>query len=161
MELLHAGLSGLALGLLFHLLGLPGGGVVGAMLGAGLYQLQAPEPAPLPKGLDLLVQVLAGILIGLGFRKDLLRPDLLPLAALSALVFLGTALALGLPVSRLSRLTWLPLKTLLFALAPGGITGMGPLSQAEGGNPALVGVFHTVRVFLLLLLVPLLARLLP
>jgi membrane AbrB-like protein len=152
MELLHAGLSGLALGLLFHLLGLPGGGVVGAMLGAGLYQLLAPEPAPLPKGLDLLVQVLAGILIGLGFRKDLL-----PLAALSALVFLGTALALGLPVSRLSRLTGLPLKTLLFALAPGGITGMGPLSQAEGGNPALV----TVRVFLLFLLVPLLARLLP
>jgi multisubunit Na+/H+ antiporter MnhB subunit len=49
MELLHAGLSGLALGLLFHLLGLPGGGVVGAMLGAGLYQLLAPEPAPLPK----------------------------------------------------------------------------------------------------------------
>ena len=131
------------------------------MLGAGLYQLLAPEPAPLPKGLDLLVQVLAGILIGLDFRKDLLRPDLLPLAALSALVFLGTALALGLPVSRLSRLTGLPLMTLLFALAPGGITGMGPLSQAEGGNPALVGVFHTVRVFLLLLLVPLLARLLP
>jgi hypothetical protein len=111
MELLHAGLSGLA-----------------------------PEPAPLPKGLDLLVQVLAGILIGLGFRKDLLRPDLLPLAALSALVFLGTALALGLPVSLLSRLTGLPLKTLLFAL---------------------VGVFHTVRVFLLFLLVPFLARLLP
>ena len=161
MERLHAGLSGLALGLLFHLLGLPGGGVVGAMLGAGLYQLLAPKPAPLPKGLDLLVQVLAGILIGLGFRKDLLRPDLLPLAALSALVFLGTALALGLPLSRLSRLTGLPLKTLLFALAPGGITGMGPLSQAEGGNPALVGVFHTVRVFLLFLLVPLLARLVP
>jgi uncharacterized membrane protein AbrB (regulator of aidB expression) len=64
-------------------------------------------------------------------------------------------LALGLPLSRLSRLTGLPLKTLLFAL--GGITGMGPLSQAEGGNPALV----TVRVFLLFLLVPLLARLLP
>jgi hypothetical protein len=81
------------------------------LLHAGLSSL-APEPAPLPKGLDLLVQVLAGILIGLGFRKDLL-----PLATLSALVFLGTALALGLPVSRLSRLTGLPLKTLLFALA--------------------------------------------
>ena len=77
-------------------------------------------------------QILAGILIGLGFRKDPL-----PLAALSALVFLGTALALGLP---LSRLTGLPLKTLLFAL---------------------VGVFHTVRVSLLFLLVPLLARLVP
>jgi|GEM_PF-5872864 len=37
---------------------------------------------------------------------------------------------------------------------------MGPLSQAEGGSPALVGVFHTVRVLALFLLVPLLARLL-
>jgi len=126
MELLHAGLSSLALGLLFHLLGLPGGGVVGAMLGAGLYQLLAPEPAPLPKGLDLLVQVLAGILIGLGFRKDLL-----PLAALSALVFLGTALALGLPVSRLSRLTGLPLKTLLFA----GHRRHGAFELGRGGQP--------------------------
>jgi hypothetical protein len=34
---------------------------------------------------------------------------------------------------------------------------MGPLSQAEGGNPALVAV----RVFLLFLLVPLLARMVP
>ena len=131
MERLHAGLSGLALGLLFHLLGLPGGGVVGAMLGAGLYQLLAPEPAPLPKGLDLLVQVLAGILIGLGFRKDLLRPYLLPLAALSALVFLGTALVLGLPLSRLSRLTGLLLKTLLFA----GHRRHGAFEPGRGGQP--------------------------
>jgi len=93
-------------------------------LHAGLGGL-APEPAP-------PAQILAGILIGLGFRKDLL-----PLATLSARVFLGTALVLGLPVS---RLTGLPLKTLLFAL---------------------VGVFHTVRVSLLFLLVPLLARLVP
>ena len=87
MDLLRASLSGVFLGLLFHRLGLPGGAVVGAMLGTGLAQLLA-------------------------------------------------------------------------ALAPGGITGMGPLSQAEGGSPALVGVFHTVRVLALFLLVPLLARLL-
>ncbi len=143
MELLRAALSGLLLGLFFQRLGLPGGAVVGAMLGTGLHQLLLP-PAPTPRGLDLLVQLLAGVLVGLSFRRELLSPRLLPYAVLAALAFLLLAVALA----------------LLFALAPGGITGMGPLSQAEGGSAALVGVFHTLRVFLLFLLVPLLARLL-
>ncbi|AEG32782.1 membrane protein AbrB duplication [Thermus thermophilus SG0.5JP17-16] len=152
MDLLRASLSGVFLGLLFHRLGLPGGAVVGAMLGTGLAQLLA-SPAPTPRGLDLAVQLAAGVLVGLSFRKELLSPKLLPYALLAALAFLALALLLAKPLGQ-------PPKALLFALAPGGITGMGPLSQAEGGSPALVGVFHTVRVLALFLLVPLLARLL-
>jgi membrane AbrB-like protein len=144
MDLLWASLSGVLLGLLFHRLGLPGGAVVGAMLGTGLAT---------PKGLGLVVQPLAGILVGLSFRREPLSPKLLPYALLVALAFLALTLLLAKPLGR-------PPKALLFALAPGGITGMGPLSQSEGGNPALVGVFHTVRVVLLFLLVPFLARLL-
>lgn len=151
MDLLRASLSGVFLGLLFHRLGLPGGAVVGAMLGTGLAQVLTP-PAPIPKGLDLLVQLLAGVLVGLSFRRELLSPKLLPYALLAALAFLALTLLLAKPLGQ-------PPQALLFALAPGGITGMGPLSQAEGGNPALVGVFHTVRVLALFLLVPLLARL--
>lgn len=152
MDLLRASLSGVFLGLLFHRLGLPGGAVVGAMLGTGLAQLLT-SPAPTPRGLDLAVQLAAGVLVGLSFRKELLSPKLLPYALLAALAFLALALLLARPLDQ-------PPKALLFALAPGGITGMGPLSQAEGGSPALVGVFHTVRVLALFLLVPLLARLL-
>lgn len=156
MDLLRASLSGVFLGLLFHRLGLPGGAVVGAMLGTGLAQLLA-SPAPTPRGLDLAVQLAAGVLVGLSFRKELLSPRLLPYALLAALAFLALALLLAF---LLAKPLGQPPKALLFALAPGGITGMGPLSQAEGGSPALVGVFHTVRVLALFLLVPLLARLL-
>jgi len=53
MDLLRASLSGVFLGLLFHRLGLPGGAVVGAMLGTGLAQLLA---------LFLLVPLLARLL---------------------------------------------------------------------------------------------------
>ncbi|GGN02152.1 AbrB family transcriptional regulator [Thermus composti] len=155
MDLLRASLSGVFLGLLFHRLGLPGGAVVGAMLGTGLAQVLTP-PAPIPKGLDLLVQLLAGVLVGLSFRKELLSPKLLPYALLAALAFLALTLLLAF---LLAKPLGQPPQALLFALAPGGITGMGPLSQAEGGNPALVGVFHTVRVLALFLLVPLLSRL--
>jgi len=79
MDLLRASLSGVFLGLLFHRLGLPGGAVVGAMLGTGLAQLLA-SPAPTPRGLDLTVQLAAGVLVGLSFRKELLSPKLLPYA---------------------------------------------------------------------------------
>lgn len=103
------------------------------------------------------MQLAAGVLVGLSFRKELLSPKLLPYALLAALAFLALALLLAF---LLAKPLGQPPKALLFALAPGGITGMGPLSQAEGGSPALVGVFHTVRVLALFLLVPLLARLL-
>jgi len=61
VDFLRASLSGVFLGLLFYRLGLPGGAVVGAMLGTGLVQLLA-SPAPIPKGLDLAVQLAAGVL---------------------------------------------------------------------------------------------------
>ena len=73
MDLLRASLSGVFLGLLFHRLGLPGGAVVGAMLGTGLAQLLA-SPAPTPRGLDLTVQLAAGVLVGLSFPQ--LQPAL-------------------------------------------------------------------------------------
>lgn len=158
MELLRPLLLGLLLGLAFHRLGLPGGAVVGAMLGAGLSHALSPTPSPAPAGLDLLAQLLAGVVVGLAFRRDLLQGWLLPWAALAALGFLALALLLAFAYARLLGLS--P-HALFFALSPGGITGMGPLSRVEGGDAGLVGLFHTVRVFLVFLLVPLLARLLP
>ncbi|WP_279231742.1 AbrB family transcriptional regulator [Thermus thalpophilus] len=157
MELMRPLLLGLLVGMAFHRLGLPGGAVVGAMLGAGLYQALSLAPAPAPAGLDLVAQLLAGVAVGLSFRRELLQGWLLPWAALAALGFLALALALALVYARLLGVS--P-HTLFFALSPGGITGMGPLSRAEGGDAGLVGLFHMVRVFLLFLLVPLLARLL-
>ncbi|GLV49009.1 AbrB family transcriptional regulator [Thermus sp. LT1-2-5] len=157
MELLRPLLMGLLVGIAFHRLGLPGGAVVGAMLGAGLYQVLSSAPVPTPAGLDVTAQLLAGVAVGLSFRRELLQGWLLPWAVLAGLGFLALALALAFLYARLLGLS--P-HTLFFALSPGGITGMGPLNRAEGGDAGLVGLFHTVRVFLLFLLVPLLARLL-
>ena len=115
--------------------------------------------------MDLLRASLSGVFLGLLFHRlglpggavvgAMLGTGLAQL--LAALAFLALALLLAF---LLAKPLGQPPKALLFALAPGGITGMGPLSQAEGGSPALVGVFHTVRVLALFLLVPLLARLL-
>ena len=109
--------------------------------------------------MDLLRASLSGVFLGLLFHRLGLPGG----AVVGAMLGTGLAqlLALALLLAfLLAKPLGQPPKALLFALAPGGITGMGPLSQAEGGSPALVGVFHTVRVLALFLLVPLLARLL-
>lgn len=154
-----ASLCGIALGLVFWRLGLPGGPVVGAMIGTAAYQLFAPVKAITPNGMDLLVQLAAGILIGLSFNRELLHiaQQALPWAVGAALALIGLGAGLA---WILDRYTGIGLVTALFGLAPGGVTGMGVLAQAEGGKPALVGVFHTVRILLTYLLVPLLGRLL-
>ncbi|PZA07963.1 hypothetical protein EWH23_08585 [Meiothermus sp. PNK-Is4] len=156
---LAASLCGITFGLVFWRLNLPGGPVVGAMLGTAAYQLFAPAKATTPDGMDLLVQLAAGILIGLAFNRELLHiaRQALPWAVGAALALIGLGAGLA---WILDRYTGIGLVTALFGLAPGGITGMGVLAQAEGGRPALVGVFHTVRILLTYLLVPLLGRLL-
>lgn len=72
-SLLTAGFFGVALGLVFWWLGLPGGPVVGAMIGTGLYQLFASERAISPAGFDLAVQIAAGISIGLTLNREILQ----------------------------------------------------------------------------------------
>jgi membrane AbrB-like protein len=158
-QLLTASLCGIALGLLFRQLGIPGGPVVGAMLGTGLYQVLAPVRANSPLGLDIAVQIAAGITIGLSFNRELLQvaKAALPWAFGSALMFIVVAVAMALMVTRFAGVN---LATALFGLAPGGIASMGVMAQAEGGKPAIVGLFHTVRVILTFVLVPLLGRLL-
>lgn len=157
-SLFTAGLCGVALGLVFWRLGLPGGPVVGAMVGTGLYQVVAPARALSPAGFDLVVQLAAGMSIGLSFNRDLLQVAraALPWAFGAALVFLLVAVGLALLVQRLAPS--INLATAMFGLAPGGIGSMGVMAQAEGGKPAIVGLFHTVRVILTFLLVPILNR---
>lgn len=154
---LTAGFCGIALGLIFWRLGLPGGPVVGAMIGTGLYQLAAPVRASSPAGFDLVVQLAAGVSIGLSFNRELLQVAraALPWAFGSALVFLLVAVGMALVVQRFTAIN---LATAIFGLAPGGIASMGVMAQAEGGKPAIVGLFHTVRVILTFLLVPILNR---
>lgn len=155
--LLTASFFGTALGLLFWRFGVPGGPVVGAMLGTGVYQLVAASRATAPAGFDLVIQIAAGVLIGLSFNREILQATKasFPWALACAVAYIVVSVILALIVHRFSPIG---LTTSLFSLAPGGITGMGVLAQAEGGKPAIVGLFHTVRVILTFLLVPLLVR---
>jgi uncharacterized membrane protein AbrB (regulator of aidB expression) len=59
-----------------------------------------------------------------------------------------------------NRLGWVDFSTALFGFSPGGMSGMSLLAQAEGYNTATVSFIHTVRIFTLFLVVPLIGRIL-
>ncbi|AEB12658.1 AbrB family transcriptional regulator [Marinithermus hydrothermalis] len=157
-HLVYAALWGVAGGLLAMRLQFPGGAVVGAMLGSGLYNLLAPVRAVAPPALETGVQIAVGIVVGLSFNRELLAVAraLLPWALLGTLAFLGLGVLLAFAAARFGGIT---LVTGLFGFSPGGISGMAVLAGTEGANPAAVALFHFVRVVALFILVPLLARL--
>lgn len=135
-----ASLCGIALGLVFWRLGLPGGPVVGTMIGTAAYQLFAPVKAITPNGMDLLVQLAAGILIGLSFNRELLHiaQQALPWAVGAALALIGLGAGLA---WILDRYTSIGLVTALFGLAPGGVTGMGCWPKPRGVSQLWWGFF--------------------
>lgn len=149
-------LAGAIVGLILDRLDVPGGLILGSMLGAAavtvVRQIEAPS---LPGPVITIVYIVLGSSIGMTVTRDVLG-ELQTVAAgavLSAAVFIvfGIVVAYGLKA---------------VGLAPGGVvlaTSPGALSVmsaagAELGVGAQVAVFHTVRVVMVMLSLPLLLR---
>lgn len=137
---------------------IPGGAVVGSMLGSGIMALLLPEGVSLTPRLALGVQVLLGISLGMTFDRSFLSVGLqvLPLAVISTCVLLLVTFCMAFIASKLGLIDF---GTALFGFSPGGMTGMAILAKTEGFQPAIVAFLHVVRIFTLFLMVPLLVRL--
>lgn len=152
-------IDGVIGGLLAKKIGLPGGPVVGSMLASGVTAVCIPGSCQIPDGVSTAVQIMLGVSLGMSFDRSFLELGvrLLPLAVLSTLVLLVAALGMA----WLAQATGLiDFATALFGFSPGGMSGMSLLAQAEGYQAATVAFLHTVRIFTLFLVVPLLGRLL-
>ncbi|WP_456447178.1 AbrB family transcriptional regulator [Oceanithermus sp.] len=137
---------------------LPGGAVVGAMLATALFNFTQPVRAVMPVGLEVVVQIAVGVMIGLSADRALLPMlrTVLPLALMGALGFL----AFGFSLAALAvRMGWLDAATALFGFTPGGISVMSLVAAEEGGQAAVVATMHFVRVVTILLAAPLIVRL--
>ncbi len=145
-------------GLLAKRLGVPGGAVVGAMLGSGLAAVAVPGSFSMPEWCSSVVQIMLGISLGITFDRSFIElcGQILPLAIFSTLVLLAVSLGLALLAARLGLVDF---ATALFGFSPGGMSGMSLLAQAEGYRTSVVAFFHTVRIFTLFLVVPVLGRL--
>ncbi len=150
-------LTGVAGGLLAKKLGLPGGPIVGSMLGAGLAAVLFPGQFVIPSQVSTGVQIILGITLGMTFDRSsvALLGRLLPMAVVSTLVLLSCALLMAWLAARSGGIDF---ATALFGFSPGGMSGMGLLAQADGRQADIVALLHTVRVFTLFILVPLMSR---
>jgi membrane AbrB-like protein len=150
-------MAGLATGILFDRLGIPGSALLGGMIASALLHgtgvLEGQLPGPLPRA----AFVATGCVIGLRFRgASLFRMRAtvrggLESVALAIVITAGFALAahywLDLPYGQL----WL-------AYAPGGVEAMTIMAFALGFDPAFVGGHHVIRIIAINLVIPLWLR---
>jgi uncharacterized protein len=136
---------------------IPGGAVIGAMLGSGAVTLAFPGGVYLSPRVATGAQIILGILLGMTFDRTFLvmGPKVLPIAVGSTLILLLVSVCMAYLASRIGLVDF---GTALFGFSPGGMSGMAILAKTEGHNPPLVAFLHMVRVFTLFLVVPLLVR---
>ncbi len=145
-------------GILAQRLHVPGGAVVGSMLGAGAMAMIVPGGVDLSPKVATGLQIVLGISLGMTFDRSFLAigGKILPLAIGSTIILVLVALCMALLASRMGLVDF---GTALFGFSPGGMSGMAILAKTEGYNPPVVAFLHMVRIFTLFLAVPLMVRL--
>lgn len=151
-------IAGILGAMLSERLHIPGGAVVGAMVGSGAMTLAFPDGIYLAPKVATGAQIVLGIMLGMTFDRSFLTlgPKVLLLAIVSTLILLTVAVCMAYLASRLGLVDF---GTALFGFSPGGMTGMAILAKTEGHHPSLVALLHMVRIFTLFMAVPLLVRL--
>lgn len=150
-------LSASAVGYVFVRLHVPGGTIVGAMVGAaGCSLILGGTSITLPRPLVSGAYVVIGTIIGAGITRDALR-DLRAVAA-PAVLSAVAIIAAGLTIALLLRALGIAPDAVVLATSPGALSAMTALAAEQDGG-LVVPMFHTVRVVLVLLSMPLLLRL--
>jgi membrane AbrB-like protein len=144
--------------LLARLVALPAGALLGPMLvAAGLTLPGVPFATPLPSWIQNLAFAAIGLQVGLRFTPDSMRaagralvPGLIAIAGLLvACALLGLALA---PLADVSTLD------AYLATTPGGLYAVLATAVGSGANTTFVLAVQVLRLFVMLLAAPVLAR---
>jgi uncharacterized protein len=138
--------------------GVPAGGIVGALVGSAAFELITGRSVPLAR-FRIGVQVLAGVVIGLGVSSSLLGE--IGQLALAGAVIIPVQLIFWLIASwLLVKLSGYKLSTATLASTPGGISGVIPVAEETGADAVIVTFMHLVRLSTIVVVVPLIATML-
>jgi len=146
---------GLALGRLLHL---PSPALLGALLGAVvLALLPVFDDVAVPVWIQGIGYVLIGVQVGLKFTADSLKAigRMLPTALLVIAIIVATCAAFGVLLAELTGVSQLDA---YLATTPGGLYAVLATSADTGGNVTFVTAVQLIRLLLVLLAAPLLAR---
>lgn len=143
-ELLLTLSVGIAGGLLFFTLRVPGGALLGSLVAASLLHIQFVQLPPTPSVVRISAQIAIGTMVGASIRREpLIRLiDRGPAILVSVTLVLSVALFSGV---LLVALTPFDLSTMLLATIPGGAADITAAALDLGGDAAVVGAFQIIR----------------
>ncbi|MCL2578649.1 MAG: AbrB family transcriptional regulator [Oscillospiraceae bacterium] len=143
--------------MLFRWMGIPAGGILGAVTGAILISAVA-QKAYFPKSLKPIVQAIAGGFVGAQFSMatiSALRGLVLPMVIITIQLLLmsfSTAWVIR-------RFTGMDMAHSLFSCVPGGIAEMGILAGELGLRVPDIVLVHIIRLISVIFMVPILLSL--
>jgi uncharacterized protein len=131
-------------GFLAHHYRIPGGAIVAAMLSVAALHLVVPELVELDGGFRVVAQIMIGIVVGAGLRREPFRIIRGALGPVLVVVF-GILLAAALSGVALYQLTGLALPSALLATVPGGAGDVTAAALELEQDAAIVASFHLIR----------------
>ncbi len=146
---------GTSCGLAAKRLKLPGGSLLGAILGTGAYSLLTKSHA-LPEHFRSAALVLLGISLGAAFSRDALwnARRKLPIVLLVIGIFVATCFALGFVLHRFAPEEVQSVSTVLGCL-PGGASCTMALASDFGADINVVAALHLLRQIIVYATLPL------
>lgn len=141
---------------LLNLIKVPASAIMGAMLSAGLFTIMGWAPAAAPANLNLILQIVLGLFIGLKVTRDAgsVFRKMAPLALFAGAWWLALPLGLG---WILSTFFGMDPPTALLGSVPGGIAEMSLLALTLGGDAAVVALMQFFRLAAVLVGMPLIS----
>ncbi len=156
VKLAACALIGLGLG---HWLRIPAGNMLGPMFISAVAHMTGLTAARPPIELVSAAQVVLGVAIGCRFAGTTMQEIVRPIGhgAVFAMILVGIAVF---SAWTLHAITGLSTQALTLAYAPGGVVEMGLVALALSIDVAFVATHHAVRLFIVLLAMPIGFRLL-
>jgi membrane AbrB-like protein len=136
---------------------LPGGLMVGAMVGAAAVNLSLSADAHIPKALDNAALVVIGASIGLLINSDTMRSlqkYFFPAVLAGVLIIVA-----GIGISLLLRTLGMAPPGDVLATSPGALANLAAAAREQQGAVE-VAMFHTIRLVMVILSIPVVSKLL-
>ena len=109
-----------------------------------------------PKLRQVMISIL-GIILGSQFTPNIFNNiELWSISLIILVIYIGVSIIVGLIV--LHNLLGIDRTTAYFTAAPGGLSEMVMMGQAAGGDDRLIALVHSLRIMLVVLVIPLVFR---
>ena len=131
-------------GLAFPRLGMPAGEIVGAMVGAVIYNVLTGKAKFLPQ-LKIPIRILSGFFVGVNITREVVS-ELAQVPLVLVIIFVYIWLTTYVTAYLVHKLTGLDFASSLLASTPGGMSEMAIIADDMGIGAPKIAVIHTIRL---------------